>query len=236
MIVLLALLIGIVAGLRAMTAPAAVSWAARSRLARSGRQLAGVPRLCVHAVDPDGARAGRARHRSAPHHAQPHGARPVRRRASSRAACRARRSARRRQLGAGLVAGIVGAVIGTLGGRAVRARLAAAFGSDRPAAFLEDAVAIGGALLIMMALPMTRLRRHHHRRRPGRASAGRPADRRRHDGRAHRAQAVRRHLRQHRLHADQDAGGQRVRGASRPPRRATTASCSTAPSRSTWPA
>ena len=52
----------------------------------------------------------------------------------------------------GLVAGIVGAVIGTRGGRAVRSRLAAAFRSDRPAAFIEDAVAIGGALLIVVAL------------------------------------------------------------------------------------
>lgn len=52
----------------------------------------------------------------------------------------------------GLLAGIVGAVIGTLGGRAFRARLAAAFGSDRPAAFIEDAVAIVGALLIGVAL------------------------------------------------------------------------------------
>lgn len=53
----------------------------------------------------------------------------------------------------GLVAGIVGAVIGTLGGRACRARLASAFGSDRPAAFIEDAVAIAGAFLILVALP-----------------------------------------------------------------------------------
>jgi uncharacterized membrane protein len=53
----------------------------------------------------------------------------------------------------GVVAGILGAVIGTLGGRTFRARLAAAFGSDRPAAFIEDAVAIGGAVLIMVALP-----------------------------------------------------------------------------------
>jgi uncharacterized membrane protein len=56
-------------------------------------------------------------------------------------------------LAAGAVAGAVGAVIGTLGGRAFRARLAAAFGKDRPAALIEDAVAIGGAFLIMMALP-----------------------------------------------------------------------------------
>ena len=33
-----------------------------------------------------------------------------------------------------------------------RARLAAAFGSDRPAALIEDAVAIGGALLIVMTV------------------------------------------------------------------------------------
>ena len=39
----------------------------------------------------------------------------------------------------GLVAGVVGAVAGTLGGAALRARMAAAFGSDRPAALTEDA-------------------------------------------------------------------------------------------------
>ena len=53
----------------------------------------------------------------------------------------------------GVIAGIVGAVIGTLGGRAVRARLATAFGSDRPAAVIEDVVAIGGAFLIVAVLP-----------------------------------------------------------------------------------
>ena len=53
----------------------------------------------------------------------------------------------------GAVAGVVGAVIGTLGGRAVRARLAAALGSDRPAAIIEDLIAIGGAFLIVKALP-----------------------------------------------------------------------------------
>ena len=53
----------------------------------------------------------------------------------------------------GVIAGIIGAVIGTLGGRAVRARLAAAFGSDRPAAVIEDLIAIGGAFLIVAVLP-----------------------------------------------------------------------------------
>ena len=53
----------------------------------------------------------------------------------------------------GAIAGIVGAIIGTLGGRAVRGRLAAAFGSDRPAAIVEDLIAIGGAFLIVEVLP-----------------------------------------------------------------------------------
>jgi uncharacterized membrane protein len=52
----------------------------------------------------------------------------------------------------GLAAAIVGTIIGTLGGAACRARLAAAFGSDRPAALLEDAVAIVGAGVIVACL------------------------------------------------------------------------------------
>ena len=52
----------------------------------------------------------------------------------------------------GFVAGIVGAIIGTFAGHAFRARLAAALGRDRPAAFIEDAIALGGALVIVAAL------------------------------------------------------------------------------------
>jgi uncharacterized membrane protein len=51
-----------------------------------------------------------------------------------------------------MLSGVVGAIIGTLGGRAFRARLAAAFDSDGPAALIENAVAIGGVLLIEVAL------------------------------------------------------------------------------------
>ncbi|HVK73247.1 MAG TPA: DUF4126 family protein [Kofleriaceae bacterium] len=54
---------------------------------------------------------------------------------------------------AGAGAGAAGAVIGTLGGRAFRGRLAAAFGRDRPAALVEDVVAVGAAVLILAALP-----------------------------------------------------------------------------------
>ena len=49
----------------------------------------------------------------------------------------------------GLIAGVIGAVIGTFGGYEVRMRLASAFGNDMPAAFIEDAVAIVGAYLIV---------------------------------------------------------------------------------------
>src|SRR5260370_20149098 len=50
----------------------------------------------------------------------------------------------------GGIAGIVGTVIGTLGGHAARARLAAALRKDAPAAFIEDAVAILAAIVIVM--------------------------------------------------------------------------------------
>jgi uncharacterized membrane protein len=51
----------------------------------------------------------------------------------------------------GGIAGIVGAVIGTYGGAAAREQLAAVFRKDMPAAFIEDAVAIVAALLIVAA-------------------------------------------------------------------------------------
>jgi uncharacterized membrane protein len=52
----------------------------------------------------------------------------------------------------GLLAGMVGAIIGTLGGHALRLRLAALFKKDPPAGFVEDAIAIGGAWLIVQTL------------------------------------------------------------------------------------
>ena len=56
-------------------------------------------------------------------------------------------------LAGGIIAGVIGAVIGTLGGYALRVRLARAFGRDLPAAFIEDAVAYVGAALVVSALP-----------------------------------------------------------------------------------
>ena len=48
-----------------------------------------------------------------------------------------------------LGAGVVGAVLGTLAGYEVRKRLAGAFGRDLPAALLEDVVAVGGGFLVV---------------------------------------------------------------------------------------
>lgn len=52
----------------------------------------------------------------------------------------------------GLICGVVGALIGTLGGAEARAKLASMFGKDLPAALIEDAVAIGLAALLVLTL------------------------------------------------------------------------------------
>ena len=57
----------------------------------------------------------------------------------------------------------------------------------------------------------TEIRRDHRRCRPGGTAIGRQADRRRADRCGDRTQAGRRHLRELRLHPDQDAGRQRPR-------------------------
>jgi uncharacterized membrane protein len=152
-IVLLPLLIGIVAGLRAMTAPAAVSWAARLgwlNLAPAGLAFLGyaftpwiLTVLALVELVTD--QLPTTPSRTVP---VQFGARLLTGGLSGAAI-----GAAGGAFTIGLVAGIAGAVIGTLGGRAVRGRLAVSFGSDRPAAFIEDAVAIGGACLIMVALP-----------------------------------------------------------------------------------
>lgn len=46
-------------------------------------------------------------------------------------------------------AGIIGAVLGTMGGAQVRGALATKFGKDLPAALIEDAVAVIGGFLVV---------------------------------------------------------------------------------------
>ena len=149
---LLALLLGVVAGLRAMTAPAAVSWAAYlgwldlsgTWLAFLGSIWATVILTLLALVELVTDQLPTTPSRTVP---VQFGARVLTGALSGAAVGTAGGS-----LAGGLIAGVVGAVVGTLGGRAFRARLASAFGSDRPTAFIEDAVAVGGALLIVLAL------------------------------------------------------------------------------------
>ncbi|MET0656532.1 MAG: DUF4126 family protein [Steroidobacteraceae bacterium] len=153
MLYLLSLSIGIVAGLRAMTAPAAVSWAAHlGRLQLDGTALAFLgltwtpwifTALAVVELVTD-------QLPSTPSRTVPiqFGTRIV-----SGALTGGAIGVAVGSLIGGAIAGAIGAIVGTLAGRKARGALAAKFGSDPPAAFLEDAVAIGAAVLIMLALP-----------------------------------------------------------------------------------
>jgi uncharacterized membrane protein len=151
-LVLVALLIGVIAGLRTMTAPAAVSWAVFfGIISLEGNWLAFLgyrftpwilTTLAIGELVAD-------QLPSTPSRTVPI---QFAARVLSGALCGAAIGASGGLLVMGLVAGVVGAVMGTLGGAAGRARLAAAFGQDRPAALIEDAVAILGAALIVGAL------------------------------------------------------------------------------------
>ncbi|MFM0110862.1 DUF4126 domain-containing protein [Paraburkholderia nemoris] len=147
-----ALLIGVLAGLRAMTAPAAISWAAHlgwlplqdTPLAFLG--FAATPYIftVLAIVELITDQLPKTPSRTVP---MQFGARIVLGGLSGAAI-----GAAHGGLVGGLIAGVVGAVIGTLGGARVRAALARTFGRDLPAALIEDAVAIVGAVVIVMAL------------------------------------------------------------------------------------
>jgi uncharacterized membrane protein len=146
---LLALLIGVVAGLRAMTAPAAVSWAAHlGALRLGGTWLAFLgsavalwilTALALGELVTD--QLPKTPSRKVP---VQFGARIV-----SGAICGAAVGTAAGSWLIGLLIGATGAVCGTLLGAEGRARLAAKFGRDRPAAFIEDAVAITAGVAIL---------------------------------------------------------------------------------------
>lgn len=153
MLYFLALLIGIIAGLRAMTAPAAIAFAAHAGLLNlSGTWLAFLGYrwtpwiflvLAIGELVTD--QLPTTPSRKVP---VQFGTRILMGAITGGAIGVAAGS-----LWIGALVGIIGAIIGTLGGSAARAKMAAAFGKDRPAALIEDAVAIAGAILIAMALP-----------------------------------------------------------------------------------
>jgi uncharacterized membrane protein len=151
-IYVLALLIGFVGGLRALTAPAAISWAAHlGWLQLSGTWLAFLGYawtpwiftiLALFELVTD-------QLPSTPSRTVPpqFGTRLVLGALSGAAICAAGGSPI-----VGAVFAVVGAVVGTLGGRAVRGKLAAGFGNDHPAAIVEDAVAFGIAVIVLLTL------------------------------------------------------------------------------------
>ena len=153
MVYFLALLIGIVAGLRAMTAPAAIAFAAHSGLLNlSGTWLAFLGYrwtpwiflvLAIGELVTD--QLPTTPSRKVP---VQFGTRILMGGMTGGAIGVAAGS-----LWVGAIVGAVGAIIGTLGGAAARGKMAAAFGKDRPAALIEDVVAIAGAVLIVLALP-----------------------------------------------------------------------------------
>ncbi|MEP9396206.1 DUF4126 family protein [Mesorhizobium sp. KR2-14] len=145
-----ALLIGIIAGLRALTAPAAVSWAAllgwlpveNSWAAFMGYRYTPYIFTLLAVVELVTDQFPSTPARTVP---QQFAARVF-----SGALCGAVIGAASGPWIGGLIVGAIGAVIGTLGGYGARKRLVAATGGrDLPIALLEDAVAIVGAYLIV---------------------------------------------------------------------------------------
>ena len=150
---LFALLIGVVAGLRAMTAPAAVSWAAYlgwlpvqdSWAWFMGHWLSPWIFSVLAIVELVTDQPPSTPSRKVP---QQFGARLI-----TGALAGATIGASAGMSIAGLVAGVVGAIIGTLGGYEARKRLVAATGGrDLPIALVEDAITVFGALLIVSSL------------------------------------------------------------------------------------
>lgn len=148
---LFALLIGVIAGLRAMTAPAAVAWAAHL----GWLPLAGTPLAWLGATVTPWIFTALALAELISDQLPKTPSRKVPPQFITRVLtggfCGAAIGMTSGTWIGGLGAGAIGAVIGALGGAEVRGRLAKAFGKDLPAALLEDAVAVFGGIAIVMA-------------------------------------------------------------------------------------
>ena len=152
-IAILAFLIGVVAGLRSMTAPALVAWGARlGRLRLESTALAflgsGVAAWLLTALALGELVADKLPRTPSRTRPGPFGAR-ILTGALSGAALTVGTGG---SLAPGAVLGALGAVAGTLGGYTARTRLVPALGvPDTVVALAEDAVAVGGAVLILAA-------------------------------------------------------------------------------------
>jgi len=147
---LLAFLIGVVAGLRAMTPAAAVSWAARLGWLR----LEGTPLAFLgSAITPyilSALAIGELINDKLPKTPSRKTPVPFAARVMLGGLCGAAAGAPGQAWLAGLVAGALGGLAGTLGGYEFRSRLVKATGGrDLPVALLEDAIAICAAFWLV---------------------------------------------------------------------------------------
>jgi uncharacterized membrane protein len=149
-IAFLAFMIGVVAGLRSMTAPAAVSWAAHAGWLRlEGTPLAFLGGAVLPYIFGLLAVAELVADKL-PRTPSRKSAVPFIIRMVTGALSGGAIGASGGSLTTGLVAGILGAVVGTLGGYEFRMGLVKATGGkDLPIALLEDVLAVGGAFLIV---------------------------------------------------------------------------------------
>jgi uncharacterized membrane protein len=142
MFIVVALVLGIVCGLRTMTAPAVTSWAARmGLLAVSGTPMAFMGLKYTPIIFTLLA-IGELINDKLPNTASRRVPPQFIARILSGCLVGATVGVAAGWLTAGLLAGALGAVVGTLGGATIRGRLAKAFGKDLPAALLEDVAAI----------------------------------------------------------------------------------------------
>jgi uncharacterized membrane protein len=147
-VLLLALGIGVVAGLRSFTAPAVVSWAATLHwINLNGTWASWVGNLItaiVFTVLAVGELFLDQQPKTPPRTAPPSFIARIIAGGFAGAVIGTAWAVTWSALGAG----VVGAVLGTLGGYQARARLATSFGRDLPAALLEDVVAVGGGIAL----------------------------------------------------------------------------------------
>jgi uncharacterized membrane protein len=148
-----AFLIGVIAGLRSLAAPAAVSWAARLgwlHLENTWLAFLGfgampyiISVLAVGELIYD-------KLPNTPSRSAPLG---FNTRMVTGALSGAALGATSASWMVGLVAGVIGAIVGTLGGQGLRSRLVKATGGKNlPIALLEDVVAVAGGFLIVSRL------------------------------------------------------------------------------------
>ncbi|MFP5228891.1 MAG: DUF4126 family protein [Acidobacteriota bacterium] len=152
MLLLCAFLVGVVAGLRSMLAPAIVSWFARQNLLNIGHTYLALMdytitaaiftflAICELVVD---------KLPKTPSRKEPISFFV---RILSGALVGATLGATGGKIIPGTIAGALGAVTGTLGGAAARAKLAALFGRDYRAAVVEDLAGVGIALFAILKI------------------------------------------------------------------------------------